>query len=372
MKTNSTTTVSKAKRADLIATLWFSFGFKPRESLMLAGLVGRKNRVGVMLRVDLPGPDADEPDLRSRVRSSLEPIMASPARGVIAVVASEQALGVGTPPIVPVLVDETAQARLVLFDVLGLTSSAYRSLICLDEHCCPREGQPVENVLQSRAAASHVLNGDRLVESEDDLIADIRPQGDGLAGERTAGERFAADHPGDEVGGDGGRSGRAWLTPGARRRWWEIWLTALAAVRGSVSDPAVPLHGFSAALHDPFLRDAVVIYLLGAGQPEVDDMLGAAGAAAEAGLAAGHGPGPTGSPDFAVLAGAARVAGPGAQAPSVAVLALLSWYTGQAGRSRLLVGRALADVPEFSLADLVEHLLIARIPPPWLRNSAFG
>jgi hypothetical protein len=160
------------------------------------------------------------------------------------------------------------------------------------------------------------------------------------------------------------------------------------------------VRGFSAALHDPFLRDAVLMDLLGATPEEVGAMLAGSFERPAPHLlrpgdgyfgerrSSGPGPGAR-EPDFGrmfrqplrndrlqagrtVLAAAVRVAAEGDRAPGLAVLAMLAWFEGKGGRARLLVERARDDATSVSLTGLVEDLLLRRVPPPWLRPGPHG
>jgi hypothetical protein len=152
------------------------------------------------------------------------------------------------------------------------------------------------------------------------------------------------------------------------------------------------MRGFSAALHDSYLRDAVLMNLLGALDEEVAALL--AGSSPDVreqvpdidqpDRAADHFGRDLGRllwrrPDEqqlrvgqTVLAAAARVADDGDRGPALAVLAMLGWMEGRGGRARLLLERSRADAPAISLAGLVGDLLEQRIPPPWRRSRPDG
>jgi Domain of unknown function (DUF4192) len=369
----SPTAVFRAGPEDLIATTWFSLGFKPTESLVLAGLEGSRNRIGVILRADLPGPPVSGSLLRDLVRGSIGPIVDSPADAVVAMIVSERALTDPGREIISLLRRQVAVLGLDLFDVLGVTSSAYRSLICSDPGCCPAEGKPIEAVMASRSAATHVLNGDLLVETAEELLRDVRPE-PGL--DPVPGPVLRSWHP------TPGGLGR--LSPEQRRQWWENWVDAFTAAEtvarttaekgGSVG--TVPVPGLSGALHDPYLRDAVLMHLLGAPQAQLSSMLRPDPAGVPipdlGELLARHPDRQRLSDGQSVLAGAARVAAPGDRAPSLAVLALLAWYEGRGGLSRLLAERARDDAPAVSLISLVEDLLLRQLPPPWAQIGQEG
>src|SRR5689334_14147346 len=50
---SSDLTVNQAGPADLIASVWYTLGFRPLNSLVLIALHGPRGRVGSMLRIDL-------------------------------------------------------------------------------------------------------------------------------------------------------------------------------------------------------------------------------------------------------------------------------------------------------------------------------
>lgn len=248
-----------------------------------------------------------------------------------------------------------------------MTSTAFGSLICRDRRCCPPEGRPNIEIMSSRTAMVHVLNGETVASSEADLLADVLPFPGEIAAPRPAG---APGQPPE------GRRGQ-W-----RQQWWQIWTGARAEAGGPSAteppQPPAPVPGLSAALHDFLLRDAVLMDLLGAPDEAVAAMLAGRYGDPQAGrpVPAGSGPDlgrllrqPPRShvlePGRIVLAGAVRVAQPGDRAPGLAVLALLAWFQGQGGRSRLLAERAAADSRSVSLIGLVEDLLAGQIEPPW-------
>ena len=396
MKTNEKTVVTAAGPEDMIATVWFNLGYKPRDSLVLLGLEGPRQRVGVLLRADLPDrrggrsgaairpldrlpPEQQRAMLPELVQDLLVTVAASGASGVMAIVADEQALDRRLPPVVRALRQGVREFGLRLVDVLAVTSTAFGSLMCRDRRCCPPGGRPIDRVLSSRTAAVHVVSGDTVAESEADLLADVTP---------------GSLDPPPEAPSD--PRARSLAEPEPRLLWWERWGNACAAA-AKVPGQAEPLPGFSAALHDSYLRDAVLISLLGAAPDEVNAMLcGCDTGSAEQffhsdaehpgrrwldadQLTRGLGRLLQRRPDDqrlsvgrTVLAGAARVAAEGDRGPALAVLAMLAWFEGRGGRSRLLIERARADGPPVSLCGLVEDLLVQRVAPPWLRNGPEG
>lgn len=56
------------------------------------------------------------------------------------------------------------------------------------------------------------------------------------------------------------------------------------------------------------------------------------------------------------------------QAPALTLLALLSWWSGDAVRACVLVERALSDDPGHRLAEILDRALGAGLPPGWVRR----
>ncbi len=323
MDTNETTVITKAGPEDMIATAWFSLGYKPRNSLVVIGLEGPRQRVGVLLRADLPrsdllrsdlprsahhsGPSSSHSSSRSagnaeRCSEELRPmdqlspkelravlpgmvadllatVATSGARGVLAIVADENALDRRPPAVVRLLRHGVREFGLRLFDVLGLTSTAFSSLLCRDPRCCPPGGRPIAQVLSSRTAAAHVVYGDTVAESEADLLADVThgpsdppcdPPSVSLLDADPDPDPDAAVYPDSDPRSE--RSPLDWLSLEQRWTWWERWNRACVSA-AKIPSQAEPLRGFSAALHDWYLRDAVLMSLLGAAKVEVRDLL---------------------------------------------------------------------------------------------------
>jgi Domain of unknown function (DUF4192) len=387
-------TVRAAGPEDIVATVWFRLGYRPRESLVLVGLHGPRHQAGVILRDDLPppGPGAR---LRRLVADSLHDLVTAGADALVALVVREGVLVGPRPAIVEILERTAARARIDLVDVIGVTADAYGSLLCPDPLCCPAGGRPIAEVMASRGAAAHLALGDTVLAEETDLIADVlAPSTDPTA--PVPSDEAAPTSPGASTAstaptGSTAPAAPARLSRAHREVWWERWLRACAEAPGREPLPVHRVLGLSGALHDPLLRDAVLTHVLGAPPEQVRPHLhGAAPDATDTpdGPTAPATPGratPVAEPDLArllsrrpdpgpvgtataVLAAAARAAPAGEQAPALAVLAMLAWYQGQAGRARLLVRRAGQDSGAVSLTRLVRDLLTHRLPPPWHRN----
>jgi Domain of unknown function (DUF4192) len=380
--TSPTVKVQNAGRADLIAYAWYELGYPPQDSLVLIGLHAPRLRLGVIARADLPGPHTSQRRFGELVRSLAEPLMRSGASSVVALICAPDGL---RPPaaLIRALSREPARLGLDLMDVLGVTADRYRSVRCQDRGCCPVEAQDLAEVLTTRAAASLVLAGYALHADEADLLADVLPG-------NPEPQAVPAASP-----GTAGAPGPVPLDAQDRLRWWGRWADALASLRdagnergnqaGALAEPA-DLEQLWSALHDVPLRDAVMLSALGAPGRWCEEQLASAGQGDVVISGADDGGGPNGAavvpsalegePDRQVLATAqrwlataARAAPAGRRAPVLAVLAVLSWFSGGGPRARLLASRALDDDPGYSLAQLVQELLVQAIPPPWAERQ---
>ncbi|GLY33310.1 hypothetical protein Kisp02_66750 [Kineosporia sp. NBRC 101731] len=373
---SSDLTVNEAGPADLIAAVWYTLGFRPLNSLVLVALQGPRGRVGSMLRIDM-APVWFGGDQAAGVTAVLDAAIealtgpASAAFGgapgepekdaqdglpvrVVALIAVPDALAVPPPMVVRALPQRIARAGLWLYDLIGVTPTAFRSMLCPDGSCCPPGGRPLSEVEASRVAMAHVLRGDRLATSEADVIGDV-------------GQAVPVGEGGEpEVPGEHGER--------ARRIWWRTWNALLGEAKGWNTDQLA-----LGPLHDSFLRDAIFVRLAAAPGPTRQRFLNQ--------LLAGQSP-----PDLSgyweelfselpdrvllargeqILAVLARRGTASERAPLLAVLALLAWYRGNGVRTRLLMERLREEGPELPeplprLAGLVEMLCTAGIAPPWV------
>ncbi len=290
------------------------------------------------------------------------------SRQVVALVATPDALAVPAPPVARALPHRLLRSGVWLYDLIAVTPTAYRSLTCPDEECCPAGGRPVSEVESSRVAVAHVMRGDRLADSEDAVIGDV-----GEPVESSGGETACEDGELPLARGEDAVLRR-------RRRWWRTWNALLGRVEGWQIDRLGV-----AELNDPYLRDAVFVRL--AAGP------GALRSRFLKQLLAGQAPPDlsehwrtlfTGPPDrelFArgeeILAALARRGTAAERGPLLAVLALLAWYRGNGVRTRLLMEKLRLENPVLPdelprLAGLVETLCGTGVAPPWVELTASG
>ncbi|GAB6897328.1 DUF4192 domain-containing protein [Kineosporia succinea] len=412
---SSDLTVNEAGPADLIAAVWYTLGFRPLNSLVLVSLHGSRGRVGSMLRVDLTpawlGPAGVVQVLDSAIDALKGPAAAMfgvppepegepPPPGhfgrpvhdnwvsgdlppdpdedlpprVVALVATHDALSVPPPAVIRALPHRMLKAGLWLYDVIGITPTGFRSLRCPDESCCPSSGRPLSQVETSRVAVAHVLRGDQLAASEEDMIADIGRATDdpGASPTRAGGSR---EHDlGVEGESGGAQAGPADIGERARRLWWRTWSALLGHAEGWSSDELQVR-----SLNDPFLRDAIFVRLAAAPGELRQRLLGQLLAGRAAPNLSDHWEELfSEKPDRVllnrgeeVLAALARRSTAAERGPVLTVLALLAWYRGNGVRTRLLMERVREESPDLPgalprLAELVEMLCITGTAPPWV------
>lgn len=150
--------------------------------------------------------------------------------------------------------------------------------------------------------------------------------------------------------------------------WAEMCRSFVSEVRGGGhTEPEAHARLLRALEHVPF-RDAVIAWALrgGAGGAEdltPVDMLGALD----------DPPRPDDSflgELYAALGRLARFAPVGRAAAPLAVAAYLAWYAGDGTRARIMCEQALAENPAYSLATLVMRALSRACPPPWFGSDA--
>ena len=156
---------------DLLAAIPFLIGYHPSNSLVLVALSSdstNQDCVGMAMRVDLPIDVAAEGyDL---LASHLTREMAEGAL-LVAYVPDESTAGES------VLINASAalmRAGIEIKESLIVQRNRFRSLLCIDQGCCPPEGTPVPEIDSSRIAAEHVIAGHPMpFATVDDLVGSI-------------------------------------------------------------------------------------------------------------------------------------------------------------------------------------------------------
>lgn len=154
-------------------------GFHPQDSFVVMALKGKRRRLGVVARLDLPGTE-HAVACADYVVSVLTRDGASSA-----IVVCYPPSGGRQHPAVAAVVDALRgrfdAAGLAVADMLCVFDGRWWSLICDDPNCCPIEGTPLDTGGTSTVAAAMALAGRVTLGSRQELVEVLAPVG-GLAG----------------------------------------------------------------------------------------------------------------------------------------------------------------------------------------------
>ncbi len=333
---------------DLVAAVPYLVGFTPTTSLVLVSLRGPRRRVGLVARLDLPSPGAEQPV--AEVLSQM--IRRDDPREVVVMVYDERLWRPRRRPwqsLVDEVERELTSHDVAMAEALYVTRERFWSYTCCTDACCPVGGRPVAQTRSSEVAAAYVLQGRSPFASRADVARRLAfdpalavPAGPAVGGRDDTLALFGIVVRRGVLGGpsvapdEAGRLLDGLLDVGARdavttrwTRWWRSLpdvgeTAALAVLLGGVGgDEPVP------DLDDEAVRSAVERLLV----------------------------------DLAVRADDARALAP------LTVLAMHAWSGGDGGTAGLAVDRALRLDPGYSLAGLVDALLRSGLAPRWVASE---
>lgn len=310
-------------------------GFVPTESVVVVSLHGKRSRVGLTMRVDLP-PPALETELADQL---LERLSVDGGRGALVVVYTADADdGDGELPrigLVERLGDGCRRAGLALTDALLVRGGRWWSYVCDDPSCCPDDGTPLD-VEPTRAvglvAAEQALEGRAVLPSRDELVASLAPP-QGIAAEAAVRRLRATD-----------AARRRRVAAEGRLR---VGQDALRLWRRAVDRPVEPpdeLGPETAAmlvvsLADVLVRDEVATWALRDDDALLRLLLSLTGSCVR----------PFDAPVCTVVAWVAHVRGDG-------------------GLANVALDRALASDPAYTMALLCRQALDGQVPPAQVRS----
>jgi Domain of unknown function (DUF4192) len=314
--------------ADILAAVPPLFGFYPAESLVVIGAGGRRDRLRLGFRYDLPDPP-DAAAARQITGHALAVLAKRKATTMIAV-------GYGPGRLVTPLMDLLAAAGesgLTVRELLRVEDGRYWSYLCRDVNCCPAEGVPFDPrsnpVTAVMSAAGLPTYPDR-----EALARSIGPlTGEPATARDQAVERACARVAtlGEQAASRGGSPLRLVITEGRR------------AVRD-----AIARYRDGGAITDADLLAWLVVSL--AHLPVRDD----AWARMEPGHRDAH---------LRLWKDLVRsAADPWVPAPA-ALLAFTAWQSGDGALASVAIDRALACDPDYSMALLLREILDAGVPP---------
>ena len=308
---------------DIAAVLPGLCGFHPRDSVVVLSLRGRRRRLGLTMRLDLPPPEQTTDvaaALLARVRHD---------GGSAAVVAvfSEAAR---RPDLVDALVDAGELAGAPVVEALHVADGRWTSYLCTGL-CGPQAGTRV-GAAPPLVRAQQTLDGRAVLGSRDELVASLAPPHPAAGRAPVDAARRARQAQVQRLGPDATRA--AGLDQVAR---------ALDLVDGGGAVDADAAAALALLLHDVRARDEVASWALERGD--------------------------------AVLALAeqvARLVGPPDDAPVCTLLAWVAYSRGDGARASIALDRALRADPGYSLALLLQAALEGALPPEEIRRAMRG
>ena len=315
--------------ADVLAAVPPLFGFHPARSLVVIGAGGRRDRLRLGFRYDLPDP----PDATAARQITGHAAAVLAGRRATTVIAVGYGPGRLVTPLIDLLATAARESGLAVRELLRVEDGRYWSYLCRDVDCCPAEGVPFDPrshpVTAVMSAAGLPAYPDR-----EALARTIGP----LTGERATARDQAVQQAcarvttlAEQAAGRGGSPLRLVITEGRR------------AVRD-----AIARYRDGGAITDTDLLAWLVVSL--AHLPVRDD----AWARMEPGHRDAH---------LRLWKDLVRNAvGPWVPAPA-ALLAFTAWQSGDGTLASVAIDRALACDPDYSMALLLREILDAGVPP---------
>ena len=306
-------------------------GFTPSESLVVVSLRGRRGRIGLTMRCDLPRP-ADDAALADEVSGRMAHDGAS---GVLLVVHTEEAAQRARSGLVDAVTAACRRHGLEVREALLVSRGRWTSYLCDGPACCPPEGTPVDRPPTPAlrlVAAEAALQGRAVLGSRDELVASVAPPTLLLA----ARAEQHLDAAAAEWVASLARDGREETQHAALRS-----ARALLGRAGEV--PVAEAAALAVAVHDVVVRDQIATWAL----DRYDELL-------------------------ALLLQVVRQVVPGYDAPVCALLAWVAYAGGDGALANVALARALTSDPEYSLARLLQQGVQAQVSPDEVRDVLRG
>jgi hypothetical protein len=339
---------------DIVAAIPYLLGFHPRESIVAVGLRGRRRRVCLAIRLDLPGPELER-DVADLLSAHLRHAGAKAAILLIvtekepAAAISGAGSGSGSENPVPErapaelprqgLVDAVRAAldlaQIRVQDLLCVRSERWWSYLCAQPGCCPPEGNPVRGGGVTALAAATAVEGRAVLPDRDALARTLAPvESPPSRARRQLFDGAARDH----------RDQTAAIGTDQARRFFVAAITAAVEARADRAEPLADTEAarFAVALTDVESRDACMRWL---NAPLAD--------AAEG-----------------LWLELLRSAVPPYAAAPATLVALHAYARGDGAFARICADRALGDDPGYSMAHLIHESLDRGLGPVEIRELA--
>lgn len=313
----------------LLAVIPHLLGFYPSRSLVVLGLGGKRNRVRVTLRYDLPDPP--DANLAADIAVHASSVLRHQRLRMAALVSYGPAMIAA--PVLAIAMDCLLAGGIGLAEVLRADGGRYWPVLCASEDCCPAEGRMFDPGSHPAAAAMSLAGLDALPDRAALARTLLPPAGRAEAIRRSTrlAERRLHD-PGPRPVAEGDEDAREL----AARTGRSAVQRAIRSYRtgGSVADED-ELAWLAVLLADLRVRDDAWARM-DPRHREAHRRLWTD-----------------------VLRGAAPEYVP---APA-ALLAFTAWQCGNGGLAALAIDRALAARPGYSMALLLGEALEAGLPP---------
>jgi hypothetical protein len=323
--------------AQLVAALPLWLGYTPTESLVVACCHEPRGRIGLTLRFDLPAA-ADEQALAAEVARRVRHQRAT--RIVLAVFTADPD---GPERARRALVRRVQQELpdLVLTEAVLVREGRFFSYVCEVADCCPPEGRPV--------ATAHADAPVRLLEAEQVLRGQVVLRDRAELEALLSGPQLFAEHEALQRCEAACQELADAVSSGTRAQYrqrllarWQGALDAFSAPPAHVAPEEAA--ALAVSLADRWLRDQL------AAEDDVTAML-------------------------ALLEELCRRTPAPYDAPVCTLLAWLTYCEGGGAAVTILLDRALASDPSYSLALLLQEVVLGQVPPAKLRavtQQAFG
>lgn len=310
---------------DVVATIPSLCGFLPRDSVVVLSLRGPRRRIGLTVRLDLPGPAA-EADVAQMLAERVAQDGGAAAVVVVYGRARRQAL-------VAQVTAALEQRGIGVAESLHVDDGRWTSYACR-RPCCPAEGTPVP-AAPALVEAQRALEGRVVLSSREELVRSMAPPAFLQARERLQALQQAErawlvrlDQLGEQAtGAEVLRQARVALDQAAQGRCLAAETAALLAV----------------GLHDVRVRDEVATWSL----TRSDALL-------------------------SVLEQLVRLTPAPYDAPACTLLAWVAYARGDGSRANVALDRALSTDGTYSLALLLRAALDGGVPPHDVRRVLRG
>lgn len=309
----------------LLAAVPHLLGFPPRDSVVLVGLgpdpTGRES-IRLTQRFDLPSTDLRGEELRALAQAATAPMVASGSSTVIVTVFGNGEPGdgglVASTELVDRLIETLDDEGVWIKDALYTDGVSRWSYGCENPSCCPREGMPISDELRTMIAAEFAGVGAAISPSRQAVIEEVSADPERVA--RVAPLVADAGVPEEDL-----------------EAWRDRAIDRILDHRRTGAPSDEQTAQVIAGLGDVRVRDTVLWEL--------------------AHDTTGH------DAVVSTMTTALRSAPPRHVAPVATCLAIQHWTRGDGVRANACLDRAIADNPQYSLAEMVGTAVGRGLPP---------